>query len=329
MSGTANEHEGLPFGNFWDAADTVLRHLFKVVPMRTWMVARDTGDQWMVMRVVDRQHVLHDGELVPVARAGVVAPGDFVHWSDAPPSTPVLSESDQESAESRGADSIVHHLRAAAYIGVPILHADGRVFGTLCGIDPEPLPESLDKEFGHVQMFGRLLSTILANELRLDTEARQREQLEMAAFSDELTGLPNRRAWTKTLDLEQTRVDMYGHPTTIFSIDVDGLKQTNDTKGHKAGDQLLRDISKAIKMALRSERTVARVGGDEFAILCVDCNRTAASFVMERLRLHIKRSNLSASIGAAPTSPKGTLMQAWEAADAAMYEDKQKSRQTR
>ena len=110
---------------------------------------------------------------------------------------------------------------------------------------------------------------------RLEDELRER------ALSDELTGLPNR-----VLFLERTRhalVRRDAQPLVVCFLDLDDFKAVNDAHGHGAGDQLLRSIGSRLTEAVRPGDTVARFGGDEFAILLEDTDLDGAVTVVERL----------------------------------------------
>ena len=317
--------DGVPFSSFHDAATAILHQLHETVPMRLWMVARDAGDYWVALHAVDRSHVVRGEQIVPLARSGIVRDGDIVHWEGHSPSSPAASATepiDGGHGVHWGAVPVVHHLRYEAYLGAPILHADGRTFGILCGFDSEPATEELGSHVGRLELDARLLATILAADMRLEEESRRSDRLELQAHRDELTGLPNRRAWNETLTREQSRADRHGHPTTVVSIDVDGLKLANDTKGHSAGDELLRHVARAIAVSIRPEDTVARLGGDEFGVICVDCTRTRGGFVTQRLRLHLDEQGVAASLGAATSYPGTTLVETWEQADKLMYAEK-------
>ena len=93
------------------------------------------------------------------------------------------------------------------------------------------------------------------------------EQLHGLAHTDELTGLPNRRAWEAALDRGLTRAVRTGRPLTVALIDIDNFKDINDRCGHAQGDALLSEISERWTAALRQDDVLARIGGDEFALL--------------------------------------------------------------
>jgi diguanylate cyclase (GGDEF)-like protein len=108
-------------------------------------------------------------------------------------------------------------------------------------------------------------------------------RLERIARTDELTGLPNRRAWREALPREMARAKRERCPLCVAMIDVDGLKQLNDTRGHHAGDQLLKQNAVAWSSALRPVDLLARHGGDEFAAILSGCHMEDAHALLERL----------------------------------------------
>jgi diguanylate cyclase (GGDEF)-like protein len=142
-------------------------------------------------------------------------------------------------------------------------------------------------------------------------------QLTDMASTDALTGLPNRRAWEKSLE----RALGEDQKITLAMLDFDHFKEFNDTLGHPAGDRLLRETAAAWREELRAGDFVARLGGDEFALLLHDCNAANALEVVERLRLRIPgEETCSAGITTnGPGMPTETLM---SRADTALYEAK-------
>jgi diguanylate cyclase (GGDEF)-like protein len=90
---------------------------------------------------------------------------------------------------------------------------------------------------------------------------------ETAARNDPLTGLPNRTAFETALGAAFRRLERYGEPFAIFSVDLDEFKAINDRLGHLAGDQILRQVAGRLAGAMRSREMVARLGGDEFIVL--------------------------------------------------------------
>jgi diguanylate cyclase (GGDEF)-like protein/PAS domain S-box-containing protein len=101
----------------------------------------------------------------------------------------------------------------------------------------------------------------------LTAQTRLARMLHERAMTDELTGLPNRTAWTAELERGVARAHRAGTPATVMFLDLDGLKQVNDTYGHAAGDVLLREFAHRLRGCLRRNDFIARLAGDEFVVL--------------------------------------------------------------
>ncbi len=114
---------------------------------------------------------------------------------------------------------------------------------------------------------------------RVDLLAR----LESIARTDELTGLLNRRAWREELPREMARAKRKHWPLCVAMLDIDGLKTLNDTRGHHAGDQLLKQNAATWSSALRPVDLLARYGGDEFAAVLTGCHLDDAQKLVDRL----------------------------------------------
>ncbi|CAN7277384.1 EAL domain-containing protein [Pseudoduganella sp. LjRoot289] len=133
-----------------------------------------------------------------------------------------------------------------------------------------------------------LLAQLLVRRTSARVEAAERE-LDYLAYTDPVTALPNRRASYRML--EQALADRRGSggQLALLLIDLDNFKMVNDTAGHAAGDELLRQVACVVRSAVRSEDVVSRIGGDEFAIIASpvegrDQARAIAQHVTEALR---------------------------------------------
>jgi diguanylate cyclase (GGDEF)-like protein len=145
-------------------------------------------------------------------------------------------------------------------------------------------------------------------------------ELRLAASTDPLTGLLNRRAFEERAARELARAQRTGEPFAALVIDVDQFKQINDREGHAAGDAALVALAGALSAELREIDSAARTGGDEFAILLPATGETGARTTAERLR---ERSAIAISIGTAVYGIDGlTADELARAADAALYEAK-------
>jgi diguanylate cyclase (GGDEF)-like protein len=114
--------------------------------------------------------------------------------------------------------------------------------------------------------------------------ARANKQLASLARNDGLTGLLNRQSWFKLFDSAWALSDPASDPLCCIEIDVDHFKCVNDTHGHDAGDRVLVAIAEAIKRSCRGSDALARLGGEEFVVLCPHTRLTEAVEVAERIR---------------------------------------------
>jgi diguanylate cyclase (GGDEF)-like protein len=122
---------------------------------------------------------------------------------------------------------------------------------------------------------------------RTEVLETQRDDAFQMAVTDELTGLYNRHYMRDELRRMTARAARRDRPFAIVSLDVDGLKAVNDSRGHQAGDALLRGIADALRTVLRSEDIAVRIGGDEFVVLLPDADRGEAVKVAYRIRQRI------------------------------------------
>jgi len=114
-------------------------------------------------------------------------------------------------------------------------------------------------------------------------EARARAAA-LLASTDELTGLPNRRAFLRQLDREIAASVEFNWPLAIAMFDVDHFKRVNDTHGHAVGDEVLREVAARAGRVVRGGDMIGRLGGEEFAVLMPGASATDAAYVAERLR---------------------------------------------
>jgi len=163
-----------------------------------------------------------------------------------------------------------------------------------------------------------------------------RRRLQHEASTDALTGLDNRREFESGLMREIDRARRLGMALTLGLIDIDHFKRINDTWGHDAGDQVLHQVAVTMRACLRRSDLVARIGGEEFALVMLGTEPPGAAVVLERLRLAIAALCVSTpggpiactvSMGMAEWTPADTDWHAlYKRADAALYEAKQGGR---
>lgn len=164
----------------------------------------------------------------------------------------------------------------------------------------------------------------------LSRRVRQ-QNVELAALSstDGLTRLPNHTAWLEAVEREFARARREGLPATVLMIDLDHFKRVNDSRGHAAGDEVLRGVAEALREALRSHDVPGRYGGEEFGVLLPGSDAKAAEVIAERIRKRIEWASfagevkVTASLGCAALDPGDAHPAAWVArADRALYRAK-------
>lgn len=153
------------------------------------------------------------------------------------------------------------------------------------------------------------------------------------ALTDELTGLYNRRGFMAIAERQLKVGRRSGRGMLLFFIDVDGLKQINDSFGHSEGDRVLKHAAQALEMTFRDSDVIARVAGDEFAVLAIEAAGHSEATIRTRLSEDLKsisagesRYAISLSLGAARFDPRSStsIGELMVQADRAMYEHKRR-----
>lgn len=167
----------------------------------------------------------------------------------------------------------------------------------------------------------------------LDITARKQyeDQLRIYAERDWLTGLLNRRRFDEELQRAAAESRRHGTPATLLVCDLDNIKLVNDTLGHSTGDRLIRSVARVLGERVRKSDVLARMGGDEFAVLLTQTGVEQARAMAESLRAAVlelellaggQRVRTTLSIGLAPVGEGLSAEEALIAADVAMYEAK-------
>jgi diguanylate cyclase (GGDEF)-like protein len=163
---------------------------------------------------------------------------------------------------------------------------------------------------------------------------RHRLHAEIAAMSmqDTLTGLQNRRGFFALAERQLRMATRTGQRLCLFYIDLDGLKQVNDSLGHRTGDAALAEAARLLRRTFRNTDIIGRLGGDEFAVLALKTGPTSVSIAIERLARNLRvrncdesaRYKLALSVGVAHYDPHepASVDQLLVAADQDMYREK-------
>lgn len=195
---------------------------------------------------------------------------------------------------------IVRQNRGGRQVTRLALHAREHEIGWVTFVRPQADPIT-DRELELLRLLVDQMAIAIQN-------ARDyRDKLEQA-IRDPLTGLYNRRFFWEALEKEVQRSRRYGSAAALILLDVDDFKKINDTRGHAAGDEVLRGIARVVGPLLRPVDSFARIGGEEFALLLPETKQFDALLVAERVRAAISRTPLadglrvtvSSGIGACP-----------------------------
>ncbi|MFG1372182.1 sensor domain-containing diguanylate cyclase [Xanthobacter oligotrophicus] len=223
---------------------------------------------------------------------------------------------------------LVPHLALHFYAGVPLIAEPDLVLGTLCVMKREPGDQ---ESFDLAPLLD--LAAIATNEIaqwKLNLELKQMSEI------DSLTGLPNRRIFDDAFERAIRRTRRTAQPVSVLMVDIDHFKALNDLAGHQMGDRVLGQLGQLLASTPRRPLdTLARIGGEEFALILPDTDPAGAKMVAEALLetlrqaeiLHPAGGFVSASIGGA--SQRGAEASAsalYLAADMALYDAKRGGR---
>ena len=183
------------------------------------------------------------------------------------------------------------------YAGFPLVTDGELILGSLSVMDRTPRILN-ELQTDTLSYLGRQIMELLDHRRRLvqleqatmERQAYQRQleetnaNLELLSITDDLTGLGNRRVLDQHLEHEVHRANRYKRPLSVMLMDIDRFKLYNDTFGHLAGDSLLKTIAGLVFQNTRASDLVIRYGGDEYAVILPDTEKSAARVLAERFR---------------------------------------------
>jgi diguanylate cyclase (GGDEF)-like protein len=225
----------------------------------------------------------------------------------------VISDTETDTRVDREA---CRDIGARSMVVVPLIHA-GRAAGVLKVYSAEVEAVGVD-EARVLGLLGNVIGTGLA---RAELFATMTEH----ASIDALTGLANRRSWDDQLTRAIAHAERTHETLSVAVCDVDGLKELNDRRGHAAGDELLRGLADRWRAEARAADLIARIGGDEFAILLPGADEAGAHDVVERLIASLP-NGMSVSFGVAEWDLREDGVGLMARADLRMYDEKRRSK---
>ena len=305
-----------PLSQFEDACAAVLDHLAGALSLETWLVSRAVGDDWVVLASIDRSRQLE--------------PGSGYRWSDTVCARMVSGRGPRSAPRTADVASyamapVARDLPIEAYVGAEIVGPSGVLFGTLCGLHPEPLEDhQLASVVELVVLQARLLAGVLAATQRAFDAGRQDERLTRSIQADPMTGLLNRAGWDDLLRAEDRRAAILGLPTGVLVIELAGLREVTARSDLGYGERTLRDVADVLRGSTRRSDTVARTGETDFAVLLPDTGPLHVDQVASRIRDGFARRNIRAWVGSAMRDPRRDLAAAVNRAATARFLDKRR-----
>ncbi|MBQ7126807.1 diguanylate cyclase [bacterium] len=212
-----------------------------------------------------------------------------------------------------------------SYILIPLKRGDIH-FGSLAVFSSRE--NVTDKELVFLKLFSKQIELAI-------TITNLFQVVKEQAITDSMTGLYNRRYFEEFIQKESKRADRQNNPFTIIGIDLDHLKNINDTYGHNYGDIAIKAVSEVLKNNCRNIDIAARMGGEEFNVILPGVNVEGGMIFAERIRKNIaelsleKIGNITASIGVGSyPEHSNNVNDLLELVDNAMYESKRNGRNT-
>jgi len=211
----------------------------------------------------------------------------------------------------------------------PLLCQD-RVVGVLNLTDKIENGNFTSSDIVLIELFSQLIGASIGN-------IKMFKKIQHQAVTDGLTGFVNHKTFYEMLEKELWRSRRHGGQIAMIMVDIDNLKQTNDTYGHRAGDKVIREISKRIKECIRQIDIPARYGGDEFAIILPNTTLEDATIVAERMVGSVAETpitwkehqiELSISVGLGRYDASSSPENITSRSDQALYSAKQAGKNT-
>jgi diguanylate cyclase (GGDEF)-like protein len=170
------------------------------------------------------------------------------------------------------------------------------VAGAAIGLGMSTPGISVDYSSFAVWLIGTLVPAVIATTaiaVLIEQMHGAERYIQDLSATDRLTGLLNQRAFDEVLTREHRKAERHGRPYCVLIIDVENIKQINETLGHDSGNKLITAVAAAISRSIRATDVAARFGGDEFAVLLTDTDLPVATTVGQRIRSHVYAGTIS------------------------------------
>ena len=299
---------------FSGAVDATLNALQALIPLDIWMVTRVEADDWIV---------LHTRGRAPRFRPGAAFSWQHSYCLHMNAGDGPNIAADASAVPAYASAPINDIATIGCYIGFPLYDANGHLFGTLCGLHPDPM----DADIEHHEPVVRALAESLGHVLRLSERAevldRLRQHTALAAHSDPLTGVLNRHGWELALDAEETRCQRSGQPTGVIALDLFPDPSPRGTTGFHDDTDLIRAIL-ALQGLIHPTDLIGRLGGSQFALLASQLSEIPLAQRAQTLQLSLAEQGIPAAVGhAMREAGNGSLEHALKRATRAMRQTPQ------
>lgn len=280
-----------PWPGFALAADAAVQHLNERFGLDLWLVTQVSGDQQTVVAAA--------GHWADLAR-----PGTSFSWPD----SFCVSMVDQRGpmlapdvltipAYAAAATGVLARVRA--YVGVPLEGDASSFFGTLCAFAGTPQSGPPKDLLSVVELVGQMLSTILAHEQVALARSHEAATAYALTERDHRTGLLNRRGWEAALLREDQRMQRYGSRSGVVAATIETPQWVGGPNADMTGEDLCERCAQVLTATGRPGDVQARLAGEEFAVLAIECDARSLQAIQAKLRVDLRTAGVPVSIGVA------------------------------
>ncbi len=305
-----------PWPAFTLAADAAVRHLNGRFGLDLWLVTHVVGDEQTVVASAGNWEAL-------------AAPGTDFSWRD----SLCVSMLEQRGptlaldvlaipAYAAAATGVLARVRA--YVGVPLEGEGGVLFGTLCAFAGTSRPQAPEDLLSTVELIAQMLSTIVTHEQVASARSNEAAMAYALAERDHRTGLLNSRGWHSALVREDQRLARYGSKAGILTAIIERRDRAESSTEAPDAEDLLTRCAEVLNGTGRPGDVQARLSGEEFAVLAIECDPHCLRALQAQLRTELRRAGVPVTIGAANRRVGEHLADTTARARAAMTADKRR-----